>query len=58
LSHPTVFACGKLEDSGVPYAVDGLRRLGTVRDRRPTGRLNRPAATPGLSGGRDGVGGG
>ncbi len=29
---PTVFVCTRLEDEQVPYAVDRLRRLGTVRE--------------------------
>ncbi len=32
LSCPTVFVCWTLADSQVPYAVDRLRRLGTVRE--------------------------
>ena len=35
---PTVFVCARLEDKQVPYAVERLRRLGTVREVHTQGR--------------------
>jgi hypothetical protein len=32
LSRPTVFLCSKLTDEHVPYAIDRLKRLGSVRE--------------------------
>ena len=32
LYRPTVFVCARLEDEQVPFAIERLRRLGTVRE--------------------------
>jgi hypothetical protein len=49
---PTVFVCRGLEDRQVPFAVERLRRLGTVREVHTQG----PGLTPrGVSGLRNGL---
>jgi hypothetical protein len=52
---PTVFVCGHLEDKQVPYAVERLRRLGTVHEVHTQGPGLTQQGISGLQSGLPGV---
>jgi hypothetical protein len=55
-SRPTVFACSRLGDEHVPYAIERLRRLGTVREIHFRGRRLTEQGVSELRDGLPGVG--
>jgi hypothetical protein len=52
---PTVFVCARLEDKQVPYAVERLRRLGTVREVHTQGPALTQRGVSGLQSGLPGI---
>jgi len=53
---PTVFVCMRLEDKQVPYAIERLTRLGTVREVHTQGPRLTQRGVSGLRSGLPGVG--
>jgi hypothetical protein len=52
---PAVFVCARLEDKHVPYAVERLGRLGTVREVHTQGRGLTQRGVSGLQSGLPGI---